>query len=632
MGNCYTASENGGVLSVVSESALELTLSGTYAGGIEITVPSSSALKINLSGATLYATEDCPALSILSADGADVSAKNGTENYIYDKRSAKEDYKGALYCACDLNLKGNGELTVISDNNNGIHAKDDLTVKNLTLTVQCEDNALKGNDGVTVLSGNITLTARSGDGIKTSDSEIKYNADGSVKKIQGTITVSGGTVTVYSASDAIDAAYNAVISGSPTVELYTSTTYAGSRVNAVQSSAGDYYYIKYGAATYNYSLYFYNSQTGDGVWKNPDSYDKETSSGAGGGFRPGPNGQGGQSSSAAYYYRVEKPQGDYDKVIVYAYTQAQTQGQSETCYAKTDSLTINTARNTITVSSVSSGKLTTGWATFTGDSTVSAKGIKADNEILISGGTVTIKSSDDGIHANNDVVLGDEDDLTDDYYGNGIIRITGGTVKITTLDDGVHADTDVYFSEADVALVLDILTSYEGIEGNRIYVSGGKITAYATDDAMNAALCTGGNTPLISISGGVVDLTTSRGDTDTMDSNGNVTVSGGVLILKNGQQSATSMTGGTMDLDGSLSVTGGIIISVGCWCNEASLTCNVTDTSSTLSAGDYSLKNGSGTSVAEFSLDGSYKGYRIYVYGKSGTYTLYKGSSAIKTF
>ena len=621
----FTAEVKDGVLIIKSDSLLEITLSGAYAGGVQIETDENSDLTVNLSAATLYATTTAPALYIVSANNADVSAKSGTENFIYDERDSDQDIEAALYCLCDLTLKGKGSLTVYSENNNGIHTKDDLSIKNLTLNVTCTDNALKGNDSVTIESGVITLVSTEGDGIKTKNSEIKYNSDGSVKKIQGTITISGGTVNVYAASDGIDASYNVEISGSPVINVYTTKTYAGNKVSTAVTNSEDYFYIRYTDTTYNYSIYFYNSQTGGYVFKNPVSYDKVTASGGNGGF-------GGRqpmgSSSYYYYYAVEKPEGTYDTMAIYAYTSSQTQGQSDNYYAKSDAFSINSARDTVAIT-ISSSKINASWTTYSSDDTPSCKGIKADNEIYISGGTIEIYSYDDGIHANNDVVLGDEDDASDDYYGKGNIYISGGVIEITTKDDGIHADQDLCISdESDVT----IKTAYEGLEANRIYIKGGTVYAYATDDALNAALCNGAYTPSVEISGGIVDLAVGSGDTDTLDCNGNVTISGGTVILKNPQSSGTSMAGGTMDIDGKLTVTGGNVISIGCWCNEVSMTSQASSSSAILSKGDYTIKDSSGNVIAEFTLSTSYKGYKIYCYGKSGTFTLYNGTTKILSF
>lgn len=46
-------------------------------------------------------------------------------------------------------------------------------MKNLTLSVTCADNALKGNDSVDVIGGVITLVAKSGDGVD-SNSRTSY--------------------------------------------------------------------------------------------------------------------------------------------------------------------------------------------------------------------------------------------------------------------------------------------------------------------------------------------------------------------------------------------------------------------------------------------------------------------------
>ena len=106
-----------------------------------------------------------------------ISAKSGTANSIYDLREAVSEEEetqspGAIYSAVDLDIEGKGALLIKSENNNGIHCKDDLDVKNLTLSVTCVDNALKGNDSVTVTGGTITLIATGGDGIKTSATDI----------------------------------------------------------------------------------------------------------------------------------------------------------------------------------------------------------------------------------------------------------------------------------------------------------------------------------------------------------------------------------------------------------------------------------------------------------------------------
>lgn len=62
-------------------------------------------------------------------------------------------------------------------------------MKNLTLSVTCADNTLKGNDSVDVIGGVITLVAKSGDGI---DSNGRTSYQG--------IVFSGGYIVIVSTS------------------------------------------------------------------------------------------------------------------------------------------------------------------------------------------------------------------------------------------------------------------------------------------------------------------------------------------------------------------------------------------------------------------------------------------------
>ena len=635
--NCYTVTQNSDsgeyVVTFANMSADTVySISGVLNGGILINGNDNYKFTLNLNSISITSKTTSPIIA-LSGDKITLVANNSTTNTITDNRDAISDddetnYSACIYSAVDLTLSGSGVLNVVSSNNNGIHTKDDLKSSNLKLNVNCVDNALKGNDSVTISSGNYVLISKQGDAIKTKNSAVKYNTSGDstsgIKKIQGDITISGGTFEIHAGSDGIDASHDVLISSSPTIDIYTSTTYSSQVETATSTSSGTIY-IRSNTTSYKYSIYYYNSSS-DYVWKNSSSYKTVTSTQMGGG---GPGSMGGGFQSTYYYYPISKPSG-YSNIIVYVYSSSQSQGQSSTYYKCSDKMTINSAYDTIAFSSSSSssrpGPSSTGQSSFNwtnyGDSSYSMKGIKADNEVSISGGTISIKSYDDAIHANNDTVLGDEDDTSDDYYGNGNVTISGGNITINTKDDGVHADQDLTISGG----TLNIETSYEGIEANRIYIKGGESYIYATDDAANAAVCNGSYTPLFSMSDGYLDLDVSSGDTDTLDSNGTVKVTGGVLIAKNRQTRSTSQTGGTFDVDGNMSISGGYVASIGCWCSEASMTANISSTSTTLSSGSYSVKKSSGTELFSFELSTSYYGYRIYA-GQSCS--LYRGSTKI---
>ena len=178
----------------------------------------------------------------------------------------------------------------------------------------------------------------------------------------------------------------------------------------------------------------------------------------------------------------------------------------------------------------------------------SYKGLKAGSEILISGGTYDVDSQDDCVHS------------------NGNVSVSGGTLTLSSGDDGIHADDDFTMTDGSVT----ILKSYEGTEGSKLVFSGGSTDIMASDDGLNAA---GGNdassmgdrpghggfgssTGSITISGGD-HLITALGD--GVDSNGTVSVTGGVTFVSGPQNSGN----GALDYDGSATVTGGTFIALG---------------------------------------------------------------------
>ena len=137
-------------------------ISGTLKGNIVIDVGDGYKFDLELQGLSLVCDATNP-ITVVSGEEVAIKAKEDTKNYIYDKRAAIDSadealYAGAIHSGVDLEIGGKGALTVISENNNGIHSKDDLQVKNLTLFTACIDNALKGNDSVEIIPWFIRLS------------------------------------------------------------------------------------------------------------------------------------------------------------------------------------------------------------------------------------------------------------------------------------------------------------------------------------------------------------------------------------------------------------------------------------------------------------------------------------------
>ncbi len=161
--------------------------------------------------------------------------------------------------------------------------------------------------------------------------------------------------------------------------------------------------------------------------------------------------------------------------------------------------------------------------------------IEANDSIRIAGGDITINSKKDGLHAEYD-----EDDSV------GYIYICGGTLDITASDDGIHATTVVQIDDGEIDI-----SAAEGIEGTCIQINGGTITISASDDGINASSKSSAYSIAIEINGGYITIKMGSGDTDAIDSNGNLYVNGGTLNI-----TANS----PFDYDGTAKYTGGTII------------------------------------------------------------------------
>ena len=269
----------------------------------------------------------------------------------------------------------------------------------------------------------------------------------------------------------------------------------------------------------------------------------------------------------------------------------------------------------------------------------STKGIKADNAVQISGGTIVISAQDDAIHANDDV------ELENGSTGAGDVLISGGSLTLTTKDDGIHADNNVTISDGYV----DVKTAYEGIEGAVITVDGGTVYVYATDDGLNASTGTssggfggfggpGGmslsDPAYLYVNGGYLQVTTPSGDTDAVDVNGYYVQTGGFVLVLGGSSSGS--VAGSIDVDGSISVTGGTVIALGGICETpASGSCYaVVFSRKSFSAGDYTLTDKSGKEISSFTLSGNYSGGWICsdALTKGTSYTLSRGSVSVATW
>ena len=216
---CYKV--EGNVITFTSVKADSVySISGKFSGSIVIDVGDAYKFDLELSGLSMVSSDTNP-ITVLSGNEVSIKAQKDTSNYIYDTRSAVAEndtasYSGAIHSEVDLEIGGKGTMFVVSSNNNGIHSKNDLQVQNLSLTVSCRDNALKGNDSVQLDSADLTLIATSGDAIKTSKSDISSKGNQ-----RGTVSFASGRYMLYAAGEGVDAAYNVTVETGVSLAIYT---------------------------------------------------------------------------------------------------------------------------------------------------------------------------------------------------------------------------------------------------------------------------------------------------------------------------------------------------------------------------------------------------------------------------
>ncbi len=171
----------------------------------------------------------------------------------------------------------------------------------------------------------------------------------------------------------------------------------------------------------------------------------------------------------------------------------------------------------------------------------STKGIKAETNLIISGGTVTVNSADHALHC------------------QGITFITGGKLNLTSQKGkGISSYTDLVIDGGDI----DVLKSTEGLESKGNFsINGGTIHITASDDGINAGGTNGQDVGAsgehcLYINDGYIYVNAAG---DGLDANGIMYLLGGTAIV----DGPTNSGNGSLDSGGSIVQQGGTLIAIG---------------------------------------------------------------------
>ncbi len=175
------------------------------------------------------------------------------------------------------------------------------------------------------------------------------------------------------------------------------------------------------------------------------------------------------------------------------------------------------------------------------EDSVSQKGIKGESTCTINGGTFTMDTADDCLHA------------------GGILTIAAGTFALRSGDDAIHCDDALTIQSG----TFTIPYCYEGIEGLSVTIEDGVYDITSHDDGLNAAggadssgfggrrqdQFSASSDSFITINGGTFTIVSGG---DSIDSNGDLTINGGTLDLTCNSSGNTAL-----DCDGTYANNGG---------------------------------------------------------------------------
>ena len=491
-----TAQSNGSGVSI-NNATVTISKEGCYLingeledGQIIVDAGDSDKVQLALDNASIHCSTGS-AILVRNADNVKVTLAADSENELSDGTEYQTDDDNpdaALFSKDDLVINGSGSLTVQGNYKHGIAGNDDLVITGGRLTVNSLSHALRGKDSVAILDGTFVLTSQK-DGIQASNTE---------DSTKGWVQIDGGNFTIQSSGDGIQAETNlSIYDGSFTI------TSGGGAVNGAD----------------------HTENRGGGFGRpggnRPDSANGQTSP-----EMPSQPAEGGQTPSEMPSQPAEGGQTPSEMPSQPAEGEQSSSGNesdySELIFDPDDFDDTSTDDS---------------------DTTVSTKGIKAGNALLIQQGTFVIDSADDAIHSNYSVT------------------IDGGSFQLSSGDDGIHAEAYLNINGGTTT----IAESYEGLEAAQIHISGGTTQVFSSDDGLNA---TGGSSfelvdgllVLKDISSSDTEQTFGgRGGMFEVEDNCDITSSGGTVLVFG----SSSGGEGALDYTGSSSISGGTLVALG---------------------------------------------------------------------
>ena len=193
---------------IINEEATYV-ISGKLNGMLVVDAPDTAKLQLVFNGVDIT-SDTSAALYILEADKVFVTLADGTSNTLANGGSFApiddNNIDAALFSRQDLTFNGSGSLTVTSPAGHGIVSKDDLVITGGNYTVNAASHGLDANDSVRIANATLTIDAgkdaihceNSGDAAKgfvyMSSGTIQAEAEGDGVSASAHMQIAGGTI------------------------------------------------------------------------------------------------------------------------------------------------------------------------------------------------------------------------------------------------------------------------------------------------------------------------------------------------------------------------------------------------------------------------------------------------------
>ena len=223
---------------VTITAAGSYTLSGTLTDGqIIVDADKEDTVELILNGVSI-ASKTSAAIFAKQSDLLIITLAEGTQSTVSDASayvyadSAEDEPSAAVFSKDDLYVRGLGALLIYGNYKNGITSKDNLVIESGTITIEAENHGIRGKDSVTIQGGIITITAGN-DGIQ---------ADNAADSGSGTVLIEGGVTEITVGHDGVQAESALTITGGEVNILagggYSTETYSSQESYKALKSSG----------------------------------------------------------------------------------------------------------------------------------------------------------------------------------------------------------------------------------------------------------------------------------------------------------------------------------------------------------------------------------------------------------